>query len=183
MGIIKTTLPAKFFCGFTFQPQVDVQDMIDQIERRFGALDLRSEIYDFSAFTNYYQPEMGTGLKKLFISFEQLQPQDFLPQLKLQANAFEAEFMSGGRRQFNMDPGYLTLAKVVLATTKDYSHRLYLGQGIFGDLHLFYSQKTFRSQPWTYPDYKQELAVNFFIQLREIYRQQLEFYLLASENT
>lgn len=183
MGIIKTALPAKYFCGFTFQPQVDVTAMLGRIEKRFGALDVRSDVYDFSAFTDYYQPEMGSGLKKLFFSFERLQPQDFLPQFKLQTNAFEAEFMSAGRRQFNMDPGYLTLAKVVLATTKDYSHRLYLGQGIFGDLHLWFSNKTFQPQTWTYPDYKQELAINYFLRLRDIYRQQLEFYLQATENT
>jgi len=183
MGIIKTVLPAKYFCGFTFQPQVDIEAMIGQIKRRFGEVDVRSEIYDFSAFTDYYQAEMGTGLKKIFLSFTRLQPQDFLPQFKLLTNAFESEFMSGTHRQFNMDPGYLTLAKVVLATTKDYSHRLYLGQGIFGDLHLVYSQKSFHAQPWTYPDYKQELAAGFFLQVRDIYRQQLEFHLQATENT
>lgn len=177
MGIIKPVKPVKFFCGLTFQPQIDIARLLTEVEKRFDVIDLTSDTYDFDAFTDYYRPEMGDGLRKLFIAFRTLRPMEELVELKLRSNQFEAEHMKEGSRTFNLDPGYLNLAKVVLATTKDYSHRLYLGKGIYGDLHLVFRAGNYQPQPWTYPDYKQPLAAEFFLQLREIYRDQLQFYL------
>ncbi len=100
-----------------------------------------------------------------------------MPEIKVKTNALEQEISGAGQRIVNIDPGYLNLSKVVLATTKDYSHRLYLGQGIFGDLHLVFINKTFQTQPWTYPDYKQPSVIEFFLKLRGAYRKKLGEYL------
>ncbi len=173
MGKIKLHLPVKTFCAITFAPEIDCNLVVEQIEAIFGAIDLRSEVFNFDGFTSYYQAEMGAGLQKLFVSFGQLAEAESLPHYKVKTNELETRFIRDRQRSVNVDPGYLTEAKVVLATTKDYSHRLYLGQGIFGDIHLQFARKSFQPQAWTYPDYQQELAVQFFNRLREIYRRQL----------
>ncbi|MEJ2544816.1 MAG: DUF4416 family protein [Calditrichaceae bacterium] len=130
-------------------------------------------MYLFDQFTDYYTPEMGENLSKMFVSFTKLNEPDHLIHYKVQSNHLEEEFLLNGQRQVNIDPGYLTEAKLVLATTKDYSHRLYLGMGIFGDLHMYFENGTFKKQFWTYPDYQQPLAINFFNELRVRYREQM----------
>ena len=116
---------------------------------------------------------MGDNLQKQFIAFTKLQDPDFLIQHKIQSNHLEDEFLINRQRQVNIDPGYLTEAKMILATTKDYSHRIYLGKGIFGDLHLYFENGSFKKQFWTYPDYQQPLAINYFNELRDRYREQI----------
>lgn len=179
MGKIKKHPPVQLFMAVTFNAQaIDESVVLQEIEKQFGNAELKSERYDFDAFTNYYENEMGKGLVKRFISFYKLIDPEDLPDIKIKTNALEKK-LSGNdeRRVVNIDPGYLNLSKVVLATTKDYSHRLYLGKGIFGDLHLVFINKTFQTQPWTYPDYKQPLSIAFFLKLREAYRNKLGEFL------
>ena len=147
--------------------------ILDKIVSIFGEIEVKSDIYNFSEFTDYYAVEMGDNLKKLFISFVKLLEPDFLIQHKIQSNHLEEDFLINEQRQVNIDPGYLTEAKIVLATTKDYSHRIYVGKGIFGDLHLYFENGSYRKQHWTYPDYQQLLAINFFNDLRKRYREQM----------
>ncbi len=178
MGKIKKHPPVQLFMAVTFNPQAINESLIlERIESRFGSSDLKSETYDFDRFTDYYEKEMGQGLKKFFVAFYDLRAPEALPQIKVQTNNLEMEISKGEHRIVNIDPGYLTLSKVVLATTKDYSHRLYLGKGIFGDLHLIFVNKTFNKQPWTYPDYQQPSTIDFFLKLREVYRKKLGEYL------
>lgn len=124
-------------------------------------------------YTDYYREEMGEGLKRTFLVFEAwIQPGD-LPKLKLETNEIERALASGGRRTVNLDPGYLSLAKVVLATTKDFAHRLYLDRNIYGEVTLVYTGASFRPLDWTYPDYKEERTLAFFNHAREDYRRRL----------
>ena len=115
---------------------------------------------------------MGAETNKIFVSFKHLISVETLADIKIKTNEIEQQFLKNNRRTVNIDPGYLTQAKVVLATTKDYSHRIYLGKGIFADLHLSYQDKLYRSQLWTYPDYKQKHVIEFFCRLREHLRKQ-----------
>ncbi len=178
MGKIKKHPPVQLFMAVTFNPQQAQEESVFQkIEQLFGPIDLKSDLYDFDRFTDYYEKEMGRGLKKRFISLYKLIEPEALPEIKVKTNALEQEISGAGQRIVNIDPGYLNLSKVVLATTKDYSHRLYLGQGIFGDLHLVFINKTFQTQPWTYPDYKQPSVIEFFLKLRGAYRKKLGEYL------
>ena len=174
MGLIKPVLPVKYFFAITFRGDFEIEPFIRRtFAEEFGPTDFRSEVFEFSHFTNYYADDMGRDLKKTFISLEQLRAPDLLPEIKIKSNAMEKAFLLNNNREINLDPGYLTMAKVVLATTKDYSHRIYLAKGIYGDLHLCYAQKSFQKQPWTYPDYQQPQSLVFFNQLRSIYSQQL----------
>jgi len=116
---------------------------------------------------------MGAGIKRQFVSFTRLILTEQLPAIKLLTNEIEQDLALNGKRRVNIDPGYLNLAKVVLATTKDYSHRLYLGQGIYGEVTLTYAKGKFNPFPWTYPDYQTQAYRQFFEEIREIYKNQL----------
>ena len=85
----------------------------------------------------------------------------------------EKKYEIESKRRINIDPGYISQAKLILATTKNYSHRIFIGKGIFGDVHMQFSNKSYRSQPWTYPDYKDEKNVTFFNNVRQRYLEQL----------
>jgi len=174
MGTIKKPWPVKLFIGITYTRELDKKDILNNyVLSNFGDADLMSDCYSFDQFTEYYVQEMGKNLKKMFISFKALINPGDLPGIKRRSNQIEMEMLHDGRRLLNLDPGYLTQAKIVLATTKDYSHRIYLGEGIFGDLHMYYSNKSYHPQAWTYPDYKQEKIINYFNQLREVFVRQL----------
>jgi hypothetical protein len=116
---------------------------------------------------------MSDDLRKCFIAFSKLMVPENLPALKIRTTRLEETYILNQKRQVNMDPGYLTQAKLILATTKNYQHRIYIGQGIFGDVHLQYSNKSYQPQSWTYPDYKDEQNIRFFNMVRQRYLEQL----------
>jgi len=139
----------------------------------WGEIDFESPLFNFD-HTSHYEKEMGSDLKKKFVSFEKLIPQEELVEIKLATNSLEQEYLSKeGGRAINLDPGYITAAKLVLASTKNYSHRIYLGKGIYGEVTLFFKQDSFQAHPWTYPDYQSEEAKSAFTQIREIYKEQV----------
>ena len=174
MGEIKAHPPVLLFAAITFTARVDLKEVFAHLENQFGTVEKQSPLFDFDAFTDYYQAEMGAGLEKVLITFEPLIEPETLPAIKRTTNRIEQIISGGTKRIVNIDPGYLSISKVVLATTKDYAHRLYLGQGIFGDLHLIFQNKSFQIQPWTYPDYRQPMIIEFFNQARKLYRKKLE---------
>jgi hypothetical protein len=166
MGTIKIHHAVRAFCAITFSKTINLPNVFRDLEEIFSPIALCSAQFNFDRFTDYYQPEMGVGLFKLITGFQNLIAPEELPDLKTKTNRLEEKYLSKDRRTLNLDPGYLTPAKVVLATTKDYSHRLYLGKGIFGDLHLQYHNKSYQPASWTYPDYKQEAIIEFFNRFR-----------------
>jgi hypothetical protein len=143
------------------------------LESRFGAIDDESEVIDFR-FTDYYQPEMGEGLVRTWLSFRPLRPRDRLAEIKRATSLLEDQFRGAdGRRRLNLDPGMLTKHSLVLATTKDYSHRIYLGQGIFAEVALIYEHGRLQPQRWTYPDYQSEATTTFLLRVRARYVEKL----------
>ncbi len=173
MGEIKTHPPVKLIAAITFAPGIDLPEVKKKLGEIFSPIDLEGPLYAFT-FTDYYQPEMGAGLTKQMVSFRELIPVEQLPDIKIATNQLEARYARTGKRRVNIDPGYLTAAKLVLATTKDYDHRIYLGRGIFGDVHLRYRKGHFQVNEWTYPDYRQPEVLHFFEQVREVYLHQLK---------
>ena len=109
---------------------------------------------------------MGADLRKCFFAFERLIDPADLVDVKHQTNAWEGEYQQQSdwpeERPLNLDPGYLTEAKLVLATTKDRDHRLYLDRGIFAEGTLFFHHGKWETRPWTYPDYQREDYHAFF---------------------
>lgn len=134
----------------------------------FGRTDLESAILDFT-HSDYYAKEMGNNLKRKFLSFQKLFDLKDIYKVKVRTNMLERKLLKLGKRSVNIDPGYLDLAKLVLFSTKDYTHRIYLNKGIFAEATLFYKDKRFNAWPWTYPDYKSEAYINIFNSIRELY--------------
>ncbi len=176
MGTIRRHPPVQLFAAVTFNPVIEPEDVLKELEAHFGPVEEKSRKFEFDAFTDYYAEEMGVHLQKQFITFRELIVPEKLPGIKHLTNQIELRISGSEKRKVNIDPGYVSLSKVVLATTKDYSHRMYLGEGIFGDLHLVFTNKSFQIQPWTYPDYKQPWVIAFFNRLRDTYRQKLGEY-------
>jgi hypothetical protein len=136
----------------------------------FGPPALVSDAFDFTE-TDYYAATMGADLKKQFFAFESMIDPAELAGIKCQTNGWEAEFAALGRhdepRPLNLDPGYLTPAKLVLASTKDHAHRLYLRDGIYAEITLTYRQRKWQPMEWTYPDYRRDDYQRFFTQCRD----------------
>ena len=103
---------------------------------------------------------------KQFFSFIQTINPEKLPGIKIGTNRIEESWSELGKRKVNLDPGYLTGAKLVLASTKDFAHRIFLGDGIYGDLQLQFRHNKFWPEAWTFPDYQTELALDFFTRVR-----------------
>ena len=142
----------------------------EQCETRFGVAEIVSPLFEFKE-TNYYSAEMGTDLKKQFWAFHLIDP-GRLAAIKRQTNDWEIEFaglkLHPEPRPLNLDPGYLTLAKLVLASTKDHAHRIYLEDGIYGEVTLTYRDRAWRAFPWTYPDYRRSDFHEFFTRCRQL---------------
>jgi hypothetical protein len=140
----------------------------------WGPIALSSPHFEFRE-TRYYESTMGEGILKTFLAFEELIEPGRLIEFKHAANAWEDDYRAERDlpelRPLNLDPGYLSEAKLVLATTKDRDHRLYLGQGIFGEVTLVYQRHQWQPRPWTYPDYCRADYHQFFMRCRDYLRQ------------
>lgn len=151
-------------------------DLAEPVLRRlseyFGPLDLVGPWWPFT-YSDYYSREMGKELWRGLASFLHLADGAQLSEWKIFTNALEADFAVGGRRLVNLDPGYVARERLVLATGKNYSHRIYLNQGIYGDLTLLAGKAGFSALPWTYPDYAQETLRNLLNLVRKKYLWQL----------
>jgi len=143
------------------------------LEAVWGPVDIESAILDFT-HTKYYDKEFGAGIKRQFFSFERLRSLENIYQLKLYSGIIERRMTASGKRSVNIDPGYINHSKLVLFTTKDYSHRLYLGRGIYAEVTLRYENKGFQSLPWTYPDYQTKEYHDFFERVRQRYAEQVK---------
>jgi hypothetical protein len=139
----------------------------------WGPAALASQRFSFLE-TDYYEPSMGRGIEKCFWAFERLVDPADLAAIKRTTNDWEAEYAKEAGhvepRPLNLDPGYLTPAKLVLASTKDHAHRVYLSGGIFAEVTLFYKDRRWQERDWTFPDYRRGDYQQFFDQCREYLR-------------
>jgi Domain of unknown function (DUF4416) len=169
LGKIRKYNPqVKLVLGFIYKDEAIFIKSRNQLKRKFGRIDFQSDPLDFN-YTAYYEKEMGVGLKRRFISFTKLMHIQDLYLVKLYTNRLEAKFLSSGARQVNIDPGYVDLAKLVLASTKDYAHRIYLRKGIFAEVTLSYRNNSFTFNDWTYPDYRSQEYIDIFNKIRNLY--------------
>ena len=168
MGTPGYSEPAKLICAVMGQDEAMLNRGRDLMAERYGEAELTSPVFEFS-FTSYYEPEMGAGLVKRFIGFGPLVDPADLAGIKRTSNDLEAgvarpDSLPG--RGVNIDPGYINGGQLVLATTKNYSHRIYLGNGIYAELTLLYTRGAFTPMPWTYRDYRTDEALAFFARVR-----------------
>ncbi len=170
----KSPQPAKLVIGVLLADRTLLPAITDELDRLYGPVDLVSPWLDFD-FTDYYRSEMGAPLYRRMLVYRRLIHQDRLAAVKLATNQLEQVYaVEGGRRRVNIDPGYLLLERFVLATGKNYSHRIYIGGRIYADLTLIYRDGAYRPLPWTYPDYAGEAMRAFLQQVRQIYAMDLK---------
>jgi len=143
----------------------------NRAEEKLGLVALSSPPFAFDS-TDYYERTMGPEIVKQFLAFSRPFDPGDLAALKLQTNAWEREYAAQAHheepRPLNLDPGYLTLGKLVLASAKDFAHRIYLGQGIYAEITLHYRAGRWQPHEWTFPDYRREDYHAFFDQCRAV---------------
>lgn len=144
--------PAVFVVGLMFQPDFDLDRLLKRLSGRYGPIHFAGDSYRFSDYTDYYEPELGPNLQRRWYVFENLFEREKLKARKLFTNGLEKKFSEADQRRVNVDPGYLTGAKLVLASRKNESHRIYLGQQVFAEVTLKYAHGSWRPFDWTYPD-------------------------------
>ena len=164
-------LPVKLFCGL-LGTEASIIGVVEHLECEFGPVHFTSPIVPFE-FTDYYGEEMGEGLMRRWVTFKTLKERAYLARAKHTAVRIEKTLSRDGCRTVNIDPGYVDSAQVVLATAKNFAHRIYIGMGYYAEVTLIYVGKTFKPLAWTYPDYKDRAGVSFFEAARTLYRKQM----------
>ena len=168
MSIPKPPDPAKLVISVFMKDRQVFDQIFDGLEQIAGPCDMISKWLDFD-YTDYYYKEMGSPLYRRVIAFKPLIEQEMLASIKLATNELEKMFLDQGCRQVNIDPGYLLSSRFVLATGKEYSHRIYIGKNIYADLTLMYTKKGFKILEWTYPDYAADAVTGFLEKVRNKY--------------
>ena len=173
MGVEREFNKVKLFTGIIFKDRIQLNKVIEIFSDRFSAVDSESDIIPFD-MTDYYHPEMGSPLFRKFISFQQLIHPQQLSGIKIFSNRVEAQFSDRGRRRFNIDPGFVSEANVILATTKNHYHRIPLQEGVYAHMEYTIRKKKVVPLEWTYPDFKKKEYMNFFNRLISLYKQQVQ---------
>lgn len=169
MSTPKAPDPAKLVVGCIMNDKNLMDGLYDALEEEFGPVDMISAWLNFT-YTDYYYKEMGSPLYRKVFVFKDLIAQEDLALIKEKTNQIELKFASEDKRNINVDPGYLVSSRFILATGKEYSHRIYIGHKIYADLTLMYSKTDgFKTLEWTYPDYASQSMIDFLLKVRAKY--------------
>ena len=166
----------KLICGLIASDSKVFQRAEKLLLKTYGKADYSSSFLEFN-FTDYYEKEMGKNLKRKFISFDNLYSPEKLSEIKIHTNKLEKQIkeeFNSNSRVVNIDPGYLTTAALIMATAKNFSHRIPLRNGIYAHLELLFGRKKVNTLSWTYPDYRNDEYQKFFFEVRKIYLRQLK---------
>lgn len=158
------------FIGSLFSDKTIFDQVVPLLQDKFGKILFQSNILHWE-YSDHYSKELGSRIYRNFIFFDEIIDPSTLADIKLLTNDIEAIYSQNGKRRINLDPGYITLAKVVLASTKNYSHRIYLGKGIYAELALFYKNQQFIAMPYTYKDYKNQDNLIMFMKIRNLLKK------------
>lgn len=174
MGQPFKPLPVKLVIGLIAVKLSIFEKTKNLLQKKFGKIDFISPVFDFCQ-TDYYEKEMGKGLKRVFLTFEKLIAPEQLVIIKGFTNKIELRLSSKAHhRSVNIDPGYISLSKLVLATTKSFVHRVYCKNGIFEEITLSFKDKTFMPGPMTYPDYRSFTHIAMFNDIRNKYYEHIK---------
>lgn len=176
----------KLICGMISADAGLFDRAAEALAEEFSPVELRSEVMPFD-FTHYYDTEMGSPLWRQFLAFETPVSPEMLAAAKVATNRIEAEFATRltrtpvrvpqderrPARPINLDVGYVDESKLILASMKDFSHRIYLSQGVYAELTLMYHKGRWDALGWTFPDYASGRYHTFLTQARDRLRQHL----------
>jgi len=164
----------KLICSLFSPHEGLIDQVIPELHGMFGPTDWISPGLFFDR-TTYYAREMGWPLHRRFVSFQELIRPESIVEVKLKTNEVERRYLKDGKRRINIDPGYISLERMVLATGKNYTHRVYLGKGVYADLTLVFRKGSFKPLDWSYPDYASPEMIVFFNDLREKYKRRIRW--------
>ena len=173
MGNILKQKLVKLVVSIIFKDLDVLEEAMRILVNKYGELEPVTKNLPFD-FTDYYSKEMGNGLNRKLISFRKLVSVYDVHQIKIFSNRVEDKYKKNGDRCINIDPGYVTEAKLVLLTTKDYTHRIHIGHNIFAESTLFFKNGKFDSWPWTYPDYATSEMMRYYDVIRELYMNDIK---------
>ncbi len=177
MSSLQTPFPANLTISVMFQDEALLNEVKALFEEKYGAIDMVSPYYNFSDISEYYDPEMGRDIRKVVFSFKNLLPRDEIRFVKIFADEIEHRYLKeDGSRLINIDPGLVSLENFILTTGKNFTHRIYLGDGVFAEVTLQFSKTDIKELPWSYKDYLFEPAKSFLLKIRENYRGKLGEY-------
>ena len=168
MGAERFPEPALLVMGVLSNSEEALYQARSFTEGIFGPIYKRTPPISFERFTSYYESEMGPCLLRSYWVFTRKVNRGYLAEAKLITNRFERAMSSGGKRTLNLDPGLLAPESLVMATTKPYSHRVYITKGIYAELAIMFRKDGgIDTLPWTYPDYREPATVDFFRSVRK----------------
>ncbi|MBN2145203.1 MAG: DUF4416 family protein [Candidatus Aureabacteria bacterium] len=170
MGNVAPFQKEKLIMSILFNPKrADAKGIKDSLKTHWGEFSFESPVMPFH-HTKYYENEMGSFLDRFFVCFLALTEPDSLSEIKIRTTELEKECFSSpdGNRYVNLDPGLLSPGKLILASTKNYSHRIPLKNGIYAEVTMMYEKKEWRDLPWTYPDYKTTEIRTILSQIRSL---------------
>ncbi len=169
--------PVKLIIGILAADQQCLHAAIEALMGRFGTLDFVSDVWPFTQ-TDYYKDETGDHILRQFVSVEKLIDPGKLAKIKHLTNKLEqklaAKLALPLPRPVNLDPGLIEPSKLILATTKNYSHRIYIGKKMFAEVTLIFDKGHWHPLRYTYPDYKQQCYLDFFTKVRTRLLEQLK---------
>jgi len=176
MWELKDPRPVKPIVGILAADRQCLSAAVDAVGKQLGEIDLQSDVWPFTQ-TSYYRDELGDNPLRMFVSIKELLDPASLARLKHRTNELEKQLAAScGRelsRPVNLDPGIIEPSKLVLATTKNYSHRVYIGQKMYAEVTLIFDKGAWRPLPYTYPDYTQQCYLDFFTKVRSLLLEQL----------
>ena len=173
MGVPVVQKPVKLIASIIFKDEDNLHLAEKRLQALYGPLEGLDKLTPF-VYTDYYCEEMGRPLKRKIICFKRLIDPEKIYNIKLKTNRLEDRYSTGNKRTVNIDPGYVTEAKLVLLTTKDYTHRVYLAKKIFAESTLYFQDGEFKAWPWTYPDYASSELRTYFGEVRDIYMKDIK---------
>ncbi len=168
MAKVTRPQPVQLLVGVIFASADLLGALAVEMAERIGPVELKSAAFDFDK-TEYYRDEMGSGLGRIFYAFKHLIDPAEIVEVKLASNLIEQEFADGGRRRFNLDPGYMDFYKFVLVSNKYLGHKIYLGKGVYADPTLYYD-KGWKPYDWVFPDFKSGRYDAFLTEVRREYK-------------
>ncbi|MBT8349620.1 MAG: DUF4416 family protein [Deltaproteobacteria bacterium] len=168
MSLPKAPKPAKLVIGLFMKEKPLIKTLAAELIDLFGSIDTVSPWLSFD-YTDYYKTEMNAPLFRRMLTFKELVKQSSLADIKILTNEIEYNYCKAKKRRVNIDPGYMLKERFVLATGKNFAHRIYIGKKIYADLTLIYTKGDFKTLPWTYPDYSDQKMLSFLRQVRNKY--------------
>ena len=177
MWELKEPNSVKLIIGILAADERCLSAAVDAVGEQFGKIDFQSDVWPFTQ-TDYYKEQTGENILRQFVSFEKLIDPGELADIKHKTNQIEQELADKLEtdlpRPVNLDPGIIEPSKLVLATTKNYSHRIYIGKQMYAEVTLIFDRGSWQSLPYTYPDYKLACYHNFFSKVRTRLLEQLK---------